>query len=113
MVEQLPPGAVDRGTLQRLQSDAAMYCGMLVCFCRKLKWDTLATLFAALQVDLGLPTTYSPFVLLALVPPLPLFAHHRTQSERYIVLPVALVTRSGLPTVPQRSYCRSCASVPT
>lgn len=63
---QLPPGAVDRGTLQRLQSDAAMYCGMLVCFCRKLKWDTLATLFAALQVPGLLPSAHIP-----LSPPIP------------------------------------------
>lgn len=34
--------AITRGQIQQLQKDAAVYCGMIVVFCRKLNWSPLA-----------------------------------------------------------------------
>jgi hypothetical protein len=46
---------VPRGTLQQLRAEARMFCGMVVCFCKHLKWDTLARLIGSMQVRAGVP----------------------------------------------------------
>ena len=46
-------GVIPPGKMQRLQADAETMCGMVVCFCRHLNWDALATLLAAFQVRIA------------------------------------------------------------
>lgn len=41
---------VSRGSLQGLQKDAAVFCGMVVCFCRHLQWHELANVLFSFQV---------------------------------------------------------------
>ena len=41
---------IERGTLQALQKEAAVFCGMIVCFCRHLQWHELANVLYSFQV---------------------------------------------------------------
>lgn len=49
---QLETGGVGRGTLQALQSEARIFCGMIVVFCKHLQWVTLARLIEGLSLRL-------------------------------------------------------------
>lgn len=41
---------IERGTLQALQKEASVFCGMVVCFCRHLQWHELANVLYSFQV---------------------------------------------------------------
>lgn len=41
---------IARGTLQALQKEASVFCGMVVCFCRHLQWHELANVLFSFQV---------------------------------------------------------------
>lgn len=41
---------IERGTLQALQKEASVFCGMVVCFCRHLQWHELANVLHSFQV---------------------------------------------------------------
>ncbi len=41
---------IERGILQALQKEAAVFCGMVVCFCRHLQWHELANVLFSFQV---------------------------------------------------------------
>eukprot|EP00752_Nemacystus_decipiens_P002246 g2129.t1 len=44
---------IERGTLQALQKEASVFCGMVVCFCRHLQWHELANVLYSFQDRLG------------------------------------------------------------
>lgn len=44
---------VKRGQLQQLQKEAAIFCGMIITFCRKLNWDMLAACLDSLSGRVG------------------------------------------------------------
>ncbi|CAM9118141.1 unnamed protein product, partial [Hapterophycus canaliculatus] len=44
---------IERGTLQALQKEASVFCGMVVCFCRHLQWHELANVLFSFQDRLG------------------------------------------------------------
>ena len=45
---------IERGTLQALQKEASVFCGMVVCFCRHLQWHELANVLFSFQVSVVL-----------------------------------------------------------
>ena len=42
---------IERGTLQALQKEASVFCGMVVCFCRHLQWHELANVLYSFQAS--------------------------------------------------------------
>ena len=59
-----------RGQLQQLQKDAAVFCGMTVVFCRRLRWELLAAALEDLSARLALGAQRDVLPLVRLGPEL-------------------------------------------
>ncbi|CAM9144280.1 unnamed protein product [Scytosiphon promiscuus] len=87
---------IERGTLQALQKEASVFCGMVVCFCRHLQWHELANVLYSFQDRLGYSAKPELLPLVRLSRDLPPF-RARALLEAGYPSPLELATANAGP----------------